>query len=729
VKNSPTWLRCITCGYGVEPSLAYCPECGARNSSGSRDWRAKVFGESAAPPVTCHRTLEAKTRALLEQVRDDLARFRSQQALLEDRLRQARTANRPSPALDKALALVTEAVASRRRAEAQCHLALANLSLDRLDNELTLWSLPDPPAAHGEADLDWRRVVHRNSLDTGGTPATACAVHPDGSILAASTRDGMLCAWDLASGSEAPIHTEGDLPWTAMTFSPEGKWLIAGAAGGEIRAWDTAEWSARQDMGRHDGGVRALVVAPDGSWVATGGKDGVIRFWDCARSGERFSLEGHKEAIASLAVTPNGAWLASGSWGGVLKLWSIRRRAEQGSVTAHEGAILALAFHPDGVRLASGGWDKTVRLWSFHKDRAARLIGSHDLGVHSLAFSRDGHWLASAGGDGAIHVRSTQDFETTATLRRGPEPVLGVAFSPARPELYACGGAGIGVWSSLVPPLSLFRRIADAARLAAPRQGVTGPDAPAVTLRAHQLVTRAVHVTITRLVALAQDRGVAAGDDPPRTQDLEDCLARWVDDLRKVDADTALQEPLAHEVARMQSARADLAGHAMLAATTQLVRRIEEQIAGLEAADDASCQQRLAQLQVCEQRAIRWHASLCPTAASTTTIQHAAGSLQEIIDQLPGVVDLVLARQAMAMVARVSPIADQEPAVALRRLHASLRRETQGPRAWDDATRSGTEPVVLGDASAGGILEDLERRYRDISSELEALREVDEILR
>ena len=730
MKNSPTWLRCTTCGYGVEPSLAYCPECGARSSSGPRDWRDKVFGESA-PPVTCHRTLENKTRELLDQVHNDLTRFRNQQALLQARLRQARSTGRPTPALDKALALVTEAVTSRQRVEAQCHVALADLAIDRLDNELTLWSLPmpAPPVAPGEADVDWRRVVHRNSLDTGGIPATAFAVHPDGSLVAASTREGVMYVWDLARSSEAPIHTERAQPWTAMTFTPEGKWLIAGAAGGEIRAWDSADWSARHDVGRHEGGVRALVVTPDGSWVATGGKDGVIRFWDRARGGERFCLEGHKEAVASLAVTPNGAWLASGSWGGVLKLWSIRRRTEQGSVTAHEGAILALAFHPDGVRLASGGWDKTVRLWSFHKDRAARVIGSHDLGVHSLAFSRRGEWLASAGGDGAIQVRSTQDFETTATLRHGAEPVLGVAFSPERPELCACGGAGIGVWSSLVPPLSMFRRIADAARLAAPRQGVTGSEAPAVALRAHRLMSRAVHVTITRLMGIAQDRGLAAGDDPPRTQDLEDCLARWVDDLRKVDTDVALQEPLAHEIDLMQSARADLAAHAMLAATTQLVRRIEEQIVGLETADDDSCQQRFAQLQVCEKRATRWHASLCPTAASTTTIQHAAGSLQEIVDQLPGVVDLVLARQAMAMVARVSPIADQEPAVVLRRLHASLRRETRRPQAWDDAAGSPAEPASLGDGSADGILEDIERRYRDISSELAALREVDELLR
>ncbi len=717
VKNSPAWQRCSTCGYGVEPALGYCPACGTCVRSGT-----------AGPPVVvCHRSLEQKTREILDHVRDDLTRFRSQQALLEARRRQARTAGRPTPALDKALALVAEAIASRQRVEAQGHVALADLAIDRLDNELTLWSQPGDPVVRRDAPIDWRRLVYKSLLDTGGGLATSFAVHPDGNLLAASTREGMLCVWDLARSMETPIHTERGLSCTALSFAPEGRWLIAGAAGGEIRAWDSGDWSARQDVGRHEGGVRALVVAPDGSWVATGGKDGVVRFWDRTCGGERFCLEGHKEPVAALAVTPNGAWLASGSWGGVLKLWSLRRRAEQGSVPAHDGAILALAFHPDGVRLVSGGWDKTVRLWSFHKDRAARVIGSHDLGVHSIAFSRDGQWLASAGGDGAIQVRSALDFDVKVTLRPAAEPALGVAFSPARPELYACGAAGIRVWSSLLPPVSLFRRIADAARLATPKQGVSGIEAPAVTLRAHRLLSRATQVTLKRLMELARDRGLAAGDDAPKTQDLEDCLARYIDDLRGVDADVALEEPLAHEISRMQSSRADLPGHAMLAATAHLVRRIEEQIAGLEAASDASCQQRLTDLQACETRAMRWHASLCPTPTSTTTIQRAAGSLKEVLDQLPGVIDLVLARQAMAMVARVSPIADQEPALVLRRLHASLRRETEHPSPWDDA--EATEAASLSVAGSGGILRDLERRYRDISSELEALREVDEILR
>lgn len=724
MKTSTSWQRCTTCGYGLEPSLAYCPECGERCGSVPRDWRDKVFGTPTAPPVACHRTLERDTRDILDQVHDDLTRFRNQQALVDARLRQAQASGRPTPALDKARALVTEALASRQRIEAQCHVVLADLAIDRLDNELTIWSLPNLPAARGTDEVDWRLMVQAGSLDTGG-PTTALAIHPEGNLLAASTRDGLLFVWDLTLDPAWVAHRERSAPWAAMTFSADGRRLIAGAGAGEVRAWDTTDWSAKQDLGCHKGGVRALVVAPDGSWVATGGKDGVIRFWDRMGGGERFSLEGHTEPVTGLAVTPNGAWLASGSWGGVLKLWNIRRRAEQGSVAAHDGAILALAFHPDGVRLVSGGWDKTVRLWSFHKDRTARVIGSHDLGVHSIAFGRDGQWLASAGGDGAIQVRSALDFDVKVTLRSAAEPVLGVAFSPARADVYSCGTAGIRIWSSLLPPLSVFQRIADAARLATPIHGITDVEAPAVALRAHRLFSRATEVTITRLLELAQERGHAATGDAPKTQDLEDCLTRCVDVLRSVDADGALAEPLAHEVSRIQSARADLPGHAMLAATARLVRHIEKQMAGLETADDASCQQRLAELQACEKRAIHWHDALGPT--STSTMQHAAVSLKEVIDQLPALIDLVLARQAMAVVARVAPIVDQEPTVVLRRLHACLRRETHRPQAWDDA--GATEAAQLSVVGSDGILRDLERKCRDISAELEALREVDEMLR
>ena len=732
MTSSSALLRCSGCGYGVAPALEFCPECGERQQPPQRGWREKLFGEPIPRrPGTCHREIERRANTILDHVRQDLDRFEQQHLQLSERVEQAHAAGRPTAALDKSRSLIAEAIASRRRIAAQCHVALADLRVDRLGNTIDLWAQLDAAAPEDAADLDWRRAANTHSL-----PATSSvpvfAVSPEGRWLAASTKDGLLRVWALSQHAEDLEVSERDGPLTAMAFTPDGRNLIGGSAGGELLTWDTATWTARERIGQHTGGIRALVVAPDGTWIASAGKDRTIRFWDRAQRSETFSLSGHGEAILSLAVTSNGAWMASGSWDGVLKLWNLRRRVEQGSIAGHSGGILALAFHPDGARLASGGWDKTVRVWSFHKDPSSRLIGAHGLGVLSLAFSRDGRWLASGGGDGGIKIWSTTDFDERVMLRGGSEPVLQVAFSPSDPGLYASGGEpGIHIWSPLLPPFSRFDEIVEVAQLASLRDVMQCTGGASVVLRAHRLMSRAVQVSLARLARVAAQRGRAATEELPRTGDLEEAADRLICFLRALVVESSLREPLEHEIRAAESVRSDLAGHAMLATAAQLVDETEEQLFDLESADDLSCEQRLERLRACEKRAMRSRASLPSDAArrEASATERASASLQRLIDQIPEIMDVVLARQATAMVARVAPIADQQPIVSVRRLHDSLRSEL-------DASGS-TEPTVdepergavgFDEAVRRDILSELEKRYQAISSELEAVMEVDDIL-
>ncbi|MHB9004878.1 MAG: WD40 repeat domain-containing protein, partial [Coriobacteriia bacterium] len=344
----------------------------------------------------------------------------------------------------------------------------------------------------------------------------------------------------------------------------------------------------------------------------------------------------------------------------------------------------------------------------------------------SLAFSRDGRWLASGGGDGAIKIWRTHEFREEVSLRAGPEPVLHVAFSPTEPSLYASGGEpGIHTWSSLLAPFSRFDEIAEIAQLGSLRDVMQCTGGASVVLRAHRLMARAVQTSLARLARIAAQRGRDATSAPPRTQDLEDAAERLISVLRAMVVEASLREPLNHEIAVAEAARADLPGHAMLGAVARLVEETEEQLVGLESADDPSCQRRLEGLRVCEERALRWRASL--PARHATAIQRADAALQRLTEQIPELVDLVLARQAAAIVARVAPIADQEAIVSVRRLHDLLRRELDASTApaVDDP---GFGPSELNEVPRGDILSDLEKRYRAISSELEAVMEVDDIL-
>jgi WD40 repeat protein len=119
-----------------------------------------------------------------------------------------------------------------------------------------------------------------------------------------------------------------------VAFSPDGTTLAAGSRNSTIYLWDVASGRQGKALVGHRSAVRSVAFSPDGTTLASGSNDRTIAFWD-VRGGERLaSLTGHSDAVRSVAFSPDGTTLASGSddetvipWDGTVNIVSWQRQA------------------------------------------------------------------------------------------------------------------------------------------------------------------------------------------------------------------------------------------------------------------------------------------------------------------------------------------------------------------------------------------------------------------
>src|SRR5436309_1789275 len=84
----------------------------------------------------------------------------------------------------------------------------------------------------------WQSPASR-SLTGLGDDGFAVQFSPDGTRVAAASRDRKTHVWDVASGRELQALDDGGLV-RAIAFSPDGSTLASGCEGGVLHVWDLA---------------------------------------------------------------------------------------------------------------------------------------------------------------------------------------------------------------------------------------------------------------------------------------------------------------------------------------------------------------------------------------------------------------------------------------------------------------------------------------------------------
>jgi WD40 repeat protein len=207
------------------------------------------------------------------------------------------------------------------------------------------------------------------------------AFSPDGSLLAV-TGPGQVGLWETGSWIRRPVDTsevpleldsQGGINWVrAVSFSPDGETLIAGGPDGLVRAWDAATGEVVGEPVEVGGDIFDVAFDPDGRRlvVAWNGErpDGGFGGWATVYSfpgGDEVytvNVEGDGRSAAAL-FSPDGAMLATGGGDGLVKIFDAASGDRMGQpILASAGFVLSLDFDPSGRTLVSGGTDGTIRL-------------------------------------------------------------------------------------------------------------------------------------------------------------------------------------------------------------------------------------------------------------------------------------------------------------------------------------------------------------------------------
>ena len=252
------------------------------------------------------------------------------------------------------------------------------------------------------------------------------AFSPDGTTLAASSRDGVINIWDTASWDRRLVLPGQGAPVMDADFSPDSRLLATTTEDGTLRLWDLVKGTIVWSTPGHAKGANAVVFAPFGRRIATAGNDQTAKVWDSTDGHQLAVFNGHATGVQDLAFAPDCHAIASvgGTYHGPVaaevKIWNPRTGGETASYQGHTSLVTAVAYFPDGRRLATASDDRTIKLWDVRTGEDVFTLRGHTSGVVSLAISRDGRQIVSGSIDYTAKTWSTlvaaDPTETAAEL-------------------------------------------------------------------------------------------------------------------------------------------------------------------------------------------------------------------------------------------------------------------------------------------------------------------------
>jgi WD40 repeat protein len=291
---------------------------------------------------------------------------------------------------------------------------------------------------------------------------TSMAFSPNGKLLATAEcntpcAQNRILLWDMTKGVPrgpigSPLIGSGGQAWR-MQFSPDGKLLATSSQDGTIMAWDVTSRELKSRLLSGQGGVGSLAFNSNGSILASGGTDSTVRLWNIATGTSLGNpLTGHQGVVTSLAWSSLGQLASGDSFDGII-LWNVQTsvpnnqssqdlRLIQSAVFSLDGKLLvtvdrggkivlrngtnmayidtlsvpvgsttpqevqdgylpvcALAISPDGRTLAAGITKGTIILWNIVTRKVIGEIVNapsqeqRHCYAQSMAFSLDGHLL------------------------------------------------------------------------------------------------------------------------------------------------------------------------------------------------------------------------------------------------------------------------------------------------------------------------------------------------
>ncbi len=221
--------------------------------------------------------------------------------------------------------------------------------------------------------------------DHQGSSIQSVSFSPNGSMLAANDRNGLVHLWRLHGGPQAmtvsgpdSVSPPGGPNVNAVAFSPRGTILALGGNDGQAYLFDTATDSTSRTLRAPDtSGVTTVAFSSDGALLAASKMDGMTYVWNLDTRSLISLKDPDGAVIESVAFSPNNEWLATGDASGHTYLWNLAAKKTQikpaksltnptSAAAAARNEVYSVAFGPGNNTLATTDTNGHIYFWPVH---------------------------------------------------------------------------------------------------------------------------------------------------------------------------------------------------------------------------------------------------------------------------------------------------------------------------------------------------------------------------
>ncbi|EJF67503.1 WD40 repeat-like protein, partial [Dichomitus squalens LYAD-421 SS1] len=243
----------------------------------------------------------------------------------------------------------------------------------------------------------WERAQDAHTvavLEGDRTASTGCAWSPDGALITAVHRTGLVELWDAHTFQRLLVLDKLKatlcLFYSSIAFLPSSRWLVWNTYCG-WGVWDVPSGTFNTlEAPNQDSQPYIHQYDPRSPRLAISYSDRGSRIWN-VETREALVLAGaHSGNVLAMEFSADGRLVLSASHDRTVKVWDAHTGAMLVSLEGHESAVGAACFSPCGKYAASASYDKTVKLWGISEGSCLATLSGHDSRVGCVAFTPDG---------------------------------------------------------------------------------------------------------------------------------------------------------------------------------------------------------------------------------------------------------------------------------------------------------------------------------------------------
>ncbi len=273
-------------------------------------------------------------------------------------------------------------------------------------------------------NADAGQVVRTLSGHTSWITIRGLQLNADGTLLYSAGLDGLICVWDVASGTQKAKYNQHQLSIFGISLEPNGNRLVSTSdQEGRLLIWDLLNQQILGTFRVGQGIPTGIRYSNDGKVLATSGFNGMVRLQQTDKTDNLF--------LAGLAgIAQNIAFLGTNRFAMITATDTVSMYTPESStpqvIQGLDGTPLSLAASRDGKYLAVGT-STTIQIWRGDSMGTPFSLQTTLKNIHVAEFSREGSVLAVIGG-GDKPGYEIWDVASRAILFHGDEDIVSVDF-------------------------------------------------------------------------------------------------------------------------------------------------------------------------------------------------------------------------------------------------------------------------------------------------------------